>query len=82
MSDTDPRVVQGKRVLGVVPGQPAVGERKVPEDQDLVMVFPHLLVRHAVVALGVLLLVLIVSILFERKRISTENLRARTFSTR
>lgn len=65
MSDSDPRVVQGKRVLGVVPGQPAVGERKVPGDQDLVMVWPHLLVRHAVVALGVLLLVLVVSILFD-----------------
>ena len=65
MSDTDPRVVQGKRVLGVVPGQPPGGERKVPEDQDLVMVSPHLLVRHAVVAIGVLLLVLVISILFD-----------------
>lgn len=65
MSDTDPRLVQGKRVLGVVPGQPAVGERKVPADQDLVMVSPHLLVRHAVVALAVLLAVLVVSILFD-----------------
>src|SRR4030067_3863641 len=65
MSGSDPRVVQGRRVLGVVPGQPAVGERKVPEEQDLVMVSPHLLVRHAVVALAVLLLVLIVSILFD-----------------
>jgi quinol-cytochrome oxidoreductase complex cytochrome b subunit len=65
MSDTDPRVVQGKRLLGIVPGQPPGGERKVPADQDLVMVSPHLLVRHAVVALAVLLLVLIVSILFD-----------------
>jgi len=65
MSDVDPRLVDGKRVLGVVPGQPAVGERKEPEDQDLVMVWPHLLVRHAVVAIGVLLLVLLVSILFD-----------------
>src|SRR3970040_2823056 len=65
MSESDPRVVQGKRVLGVVPGQPPIGERKVPDEQDLVMVTPHLLVRHAVVALAVLLLVLIISILFD-----------------
>src|SRR4030067_104372 len=56
MSDADPRVAQGKRVLGVVPGQPPGGDRKVPEEQDLVMVSPHLLVRHAVVALAVLLM--------------------------
>jgi quinol-cytochrome oxidoreductase complex cytochrome b subunit len=65
VSDSDPKVVDGRRVLGVVPGQPATGERKEPDDQDLVMVWPHLLVRHAVVALGVLLLVLIVSIMFD-----------------
>ncbi|MBI5156577.1 MAG: menaquinol oxidoreductase [Acidimicrobiia bacterium] len=65
MSESDPRLTQGKRLLGVVPGQPPGGERKVPQEQDLVMVSPHLLVRHAVVALAVLLLVLIVSILFD-----------------
>jgi quinol-cytochrome oxidoreductase complex cytochrome b subunit len=65
MSDLDPRVVQGRRVLGVVPGQPPGGDRKVPDEQDLVMVSPHLLVRHAVVALAVLLLVLIIAILFD-----------------
>jgi quinol-cytochrome oxidoreductase complex cytochrome b subunit len=65
VSDADPRVVGGKRVLGVVPGQPPGGERKVPEDQDLVMVWPHLLVRHAVVALGVLLAVLVISLVFD-----------------
>ncbi len=65
MSDSDPRVVGDKRVLGVVPGQPASGERKVPADQDLVMVWPHLLVRHGVVALGVLLFVLVLSLLFD-----------------
>ena len=65
MSDTDPKVVDGRRVLGVVPGQPATGERKEPDDQDLVMVWPHLLVRHAVVALAVLLLVLVTSLLFD-----------------
>ena len=65
MSDTDPQVVDGKRVLGIVPGMPATGERKVPDDQDLVMTSPHLLVRHAVASLVVLLLVLVVSILFD-----------------
>lgn len=65
MSDSDPRVVEGKRVLGIVPGMPATGERKEPDDQELVMTSPHLLVRHAVAALAVLLLVLVVSILFD-----------------
>ncbi len=63
--DSNPRVVDGKRLLGVVPGEPAVGQRKEPADQDLVMVWPHLLVRHAVVAIAVLLLVLVVSLLFD-----------------
>lgn len=65
MNDSDPRVVEGRRLLGIVPGQPAVGERKDPEEQDLVMVWPHLIVRHAVVALAVLLVVLLVSIVFD-----------------
>jgi menaquinol-cytochrome c reductase cytochrome b/c subunit len=65
VTDTEPREVDGKRLLGIVPGQPATGERKVPDEQDLVMVWPHLLVRHAVVAVGVLLLVLILAILFD-----------------
>jgi menaquinol-cytochrome c reductase cytochrome b/c subunit len=53
---------QGKRVLGVVPGKPVAGDRKEPEDQDLVMVWPHLLVRHAVAALSVMLMVLVISV--------------------
>jgi menaquinol-cytochrome c reductase cytochrome b/c subunit len=65
VSKDDPQVVDGRRVLGVVPGQPATGERKEPEDQDLVMVWPHLLVRHAVVAIGVLLFVLLLAVLFD-----------------
>ncbi len=65
MSDSEPRIVDGKRLLGVVPGQPAVGERKVPVDQDLVMVWPHLLVRHTVVAVATLLVVLVLAILFD-----------------
>jgi len=62
---SDPRVEGGKRVLGIVPGQPATGERKEPGDQDLVMVWPHLLVRHAVVALAVLLVVLFLALAFD-----------------
>lgn len=67
MADTerDPVVVDGRRLLGVVPGKPAAGERKEPEDQDLVMVWPHLLVRHVVAALFVLLIVLLVALAFD-----------------
>jgi quinol-cytochrome oxidoreductase complex cytochrome b subunit len=65
MSDSDPRVVEGKRVLGIVPGMPATGERKEPDEQELVMTSPHLLVRHAVAALAVLLIVLVLAILFD-----------------
>lgn len=61
----EPEVENGRRVLGVVPGTPATGERKEPSEQDLVMVSPHLLVRHAVVALGVLLVVLVLALLFD-----------------
>jgi quinol-cytochrome oxidoreductase complex cytochrome b subunit len=62
---SDPRTESGRRVLGIVPGQPATGERKDPADQELVMVWPHLLVRHAVVALGVIVVVLILALLFD-----------------
>ncbi|MEZ5178661.1 MAG: hypothetical protein R2746_10385 [Acidimicrobiales bacterium] len=51
-----------KRVLGIVPGKPAAGERREPDDDDLVMVSPHLLVRHAVAAMGTLLVVLVIAI--------------------
>jgi menaquinol-cytochrome c reductase cytochrome b/c subunit len=73
VSDAEPREVEGKRLLGIVPGQPATGERKVPEEQDLVMVWPHLLVRHAVVAVGVLLVVLLLAILFDAPLRSVAN---------
>ncbi|MEA1902481.1 MAG: menaquinol-cytochrome c reductase cytochrome b subunit, partial [Actinomycetota bacterium] len=53
-----------RRVLGIVPGKPPVGTTKDPESQDLVMTWPHLLVRHAVVAIVVLLVVLAVSLMF------------------
>ena len=64
MSD-EPPMAAGRRVLGIVPGSPAAGERTVPEEQQLVMVWPHLLVRHAVAALVVLIVTLVVSLLFD-----------------
>ncbi len=60
-----PEMANGKRVLGVVPGKPVAGERKELEQQDAVMVWPHLLVRHGVAALATLLLVLVISVLFD-----------------
>lgn len=60
----DPNTFEDKRVLGMVPGTPPAGSTKEPESQQLVMTWPHLLVRHAVVALIVLLVVLAVSLLF------------------
>lgn len=60
-----PDMAEGKRVLGFVPGKPAAGERKELEEQDAVMVWPHLLVRHGVAALATLLLVLVISVLFD-----------------
>jgi menaquinol-cytochrome c reductase cytochrome b/c subunit len=64
LSDS-PKVIDGRRVLGVVPGKPVAGERKEPDGDDMVMVWPHLLVRHAVATLAVMLVVLIVSVLFD-----------------
>lgn len=60
-----PQTVDGKRVLGVVPGKPIAGERKVNDPDDMVMVWPHLLVRHAVAAMGALLVVMILAVLFD-----------------
>ena len=60
-----PRTVGGKRVLGVVPGKPAVGARKVIARDDTVMVWPHLLVRHGVAAMATLLVVMILAVLFD-----------------
>ncbi|MDH3607316.1 MAG: cytochrome b N-terminal domain-containing protein, partial [Acidimicrobiia bacterium] len=60
-----PVVIEGKRILGVVPGKPAVGDRKELSDDDPVMVWPHLLVRHAVAALVVLAVVLFISLTFD-----------------
>jgi quinol-cytochrome oxidoreductase complex cytochrome b subunit len=60
-----PRAVDGKRVLGVVPGKPAAGERKMIDRDDTVMVWPHLLVRHGVAAMATLLVVMVISVLFD-----------------
>lgn len=58
----DPASVEGRRVLGMVPGKPVAGERKEPADDDMVLVWPHLLVRHAVAGLSVTLLVAIIAV--------------------
>jgi quinol-cytochrome oxidoreductase complex cytochrome b subunit len=63
--DPEPRVIEGHRVLGIVPGKPPGGDRKVLDEQEPVMVWPHLLVRHGVAALAVMLVVLVVSLLFD-----------------
>ncbi len=64
MSDIDPTVSGDERVLGFVEGTPPVGDRKVPQEEDSVMVWPHLLVRHAVVAFAVIVFVLLLSLFF------------------
>ena len=55
----------GHRVLGVVPGKPASGERKIIDRDESVMVWPHLLVRHAVAAMATLLVVMVIALLFD-----------------
>lgn len=60
----DPKASADKRLLGVIPDKPIVGERKEPDGERMIMVWPHLLVRHAVVFLLVLLGVLVVSLFF------------------
>jgi quinol-cytochrome oxidoreductase complex cytochrome b subunit len=64
MNKHEPTIVEGQRVLGVVPGKPPGGERKVLDEQEPVMVWPHLLVRHGVAALVVLVIVLLLALLF------------------
>ncbi len=59
---TEPPLADGRRVLGIVPGKPVAGQRKVPDDSNLVYVWPHLLVRHAVAAMWVILFVMIISV--------------------
>lgn len=57
----------------MVPGKPVAGDRKEPDEQDLVMVWPHLLVRHAVAAMGILLVVLLISVFFDAPLRSVAN---------
>lgn len=68
-----PAVAGGRRVMGVVPGKPVAGERKDPKDDEYVLVWPHLLVRHAVAAVSVLLFVLIIAIFFDAPLRSVAN---------
>jgi menaquinol-cytochrome c reductase cytochrome b/c subunit len=60
-----PEVVEGRRVLGIVAGKPVAGESKDPAEDDTVMVWPHLLVRHGVAALVVMFLVMIIAVFFD-----------------
>ncbi len=60
-----PEVVEGRRVLGIVAGKPVAGDHKDPADDDMVFVWPHLLVRHGVAALAVMLVVMVISIFFD-----------------
>lgn len=64
MSDTEPTSPSDQRVLGIVEGIPPVGDRKVPSEEHSVMVWPHLLIRHAVAALSVMVFVLVISLAF------------------
>lgn len=64
MLDNNPRIIGDQRLLGVVPGKPGVGDRQEPAAEDKVMVFPHLLVRHAVAVLFVLLVVMLIALFF------------------
>jgi menaquinol-cytochrome c reductase cytochrome b/c subunit len=68
-----PKEIEGKRVLGVVPGKPVAGERKINERDDTAMVWPHLLVRHAVAAMVALLTVMIIAVLFDAPLRSVAN---------
>jgi len=60
-----PDVVDGRRVLGIVAGKPDAGQRKDPDGDDMVFVWPHLLVRHAVAALAVMFVVMVISVFFD-----------------
>jgi quinol-cytochrome oxidoreductase complex cytochrome b subunit len=53
-----------QRILGFVEGSPPVGDRKVPAEEDTVMVWPHVLIRHGVAALTVMVTVLLIALLF------------------
>jgi menaquinol-cytochrome c reductase cytochrome b/c subunit len=57
-----PSVVDGRRVLGMVPGKPVAGTSKDPAHDDMVLVWPHLLVRHAVAGLCVMFTVMVIAV--------------------
>jgi quinol-cytochrome oxidoreductase complex cytochrome b subunit len=59
----DPVVIENQRVLGVVPGVPPGGLRKIPVEEEAVMVWPHLLVRHAVASLVIVGLVVLLALI-------------------
>lgn len=63
--DGKPKSIDGRRVLGVVPGKPVAGVRKDPAEDQMVLVWPHLLVRHAVAAMSAILLVLVLAVVFD-----------------
>lgn len=65
MSDRDPVIIGGERLLGVVPGKPPVGDRKELDSEGAVMVWPHLIVRHVVATLVILLFVMLISVFFD-----------------
>ncbi len=62
---SEPLLIDGRRVLGVVPGKPATGDTKDLVEEDAVMVWPHLLIRHGVAALAIMLVVLLLSVFFD-----------------
>ena len=68
-----PEVIEGKRVLGIVAGKPVAGERKEPADDDMVFVWPHLLVRHGVAALSVMFTVMVIAVFFDAPLRSVAN---------
>lgn len=53
------------RVLGVVPGKPNAGEEMKPADRDMILVWPHLLIRHAVAAMAILFVVMLLAVMFD-----------------
>lgn len=62
---SEPEVIEGRRVLGIVAGKPVAGDHKDPAKGDTVMVWPHLLVRHGVAALVVMFVVMVISVFFD-----------------
>ena len=68
-----PQTVGGHRVLGVVPGKSVAGVRKDPAEDSMVLVWPHLLVRHAVAAMSAIFVVLLLGVFFDAPLRSVAN---------